>query len=352
MANVTASVSGGVPPYSYQWSGAGGYGAAASLTPASVGDRSVSVKVSDGDGYTVEETFIVRVGPGKVKMEGLKGDVFYGETTSLNAWGMGLKESEPPPDAKPAKSAVDCAKNPNSPFCVETTHGGLIDNTKTGDSKTDKSSDWTIREVTSENAEKVYIPDPGSEDDYDMPPEEEKKESEYEVVWQSEPAVTFDPPTSTDGWTKITYDRADEIKVWCEMHKMIDGTFQTVGECEQQTVMVKPPAFSISFSPENGEAHVGQKVIATIHASPGVNADLIDYRWLDPPTSNRLELDKNSSRIELTVKDINPIKLNVIARVPVHGDELGEIKSSYTGVSYSVNAWMVQPPNQPQVWDS
>jgi hypothetical protein len=340
--SLSASVAGGLPPYTYTWSGASGYGATASVTPASVGDLSVSCKATDAQGYSGEASFLVRVGPSKVKMQGLKGDVFYGETTILNAWGMGLKVQET--KTKNTENSASGDGCPEGPFCVDYKNSGTI-----APKAKEVQDDWFYPE-NNLSASTGYIVDPSREFLEGNEPKD-MVEDEDRVIWQAEPGVTFDPPMSTDGTTKITYDRVGEVKVWCEMHKFIEGAYQTVGECEQETVMVKPPSFSISFAPENGAAYIGQTVIATIHAKPGVPADIIDYRWLDPPTSNRLQLDKNAQRIQFTVIDMNPVKLNVLARVPVHGDELAEFGSSYTGSSYSINAWMVQPPNLARVWD-
>ncbi|MBU2429423.1 MAG: hypothetical protein KKH99_01915, partial [Proteobacteria bacterium] len=176
-------------------------------------------------------------------------------------------------------------------------------------------------------------------------------DSEYRVIWQSEPRVKFDPPDSPDGITTVTYERMGEIRIWCELHKQINGVFQTVGESEQKGVSVTAPEFSISFDPPDGQARVGQEVRAAINASPGIPQDLVDYRWFDPPSSNRFEMDKNATRISFVVKDTKPIKLKVMARIPVHGDEIQTVEARYTGVSYSVKAWMVQPPNLPMTWD-
>lgn len=171
------------------------------------------------------------------------------------------------------------------------------------------------------------------------------------MIWQSEPGLTFEPPESNSDITTVTYDRMGEVKVWCERLAQVEGAYHTVGECEQETTKVGPPSFVVSFEPADGQAHIGQRVIATVHARPGVPERLIDYRWFDPPSSNRWELDANAGRIAFTVLDTRPIKLSALARVPVHGDEIAEIASSYTGVRYSVNAWVVEPPNPPMTWD-
>ncbi len=323
---LSASVGGGKGPYQYKWYGVNGSSSSTNFTPSHVGDISISLKVTDADGISTQAITTVRVGPAKVKIKGVKGEVFYGSKAILNASGMGLQE----PIRVPAK--IDCSKGDN-PFCVSTS----------------SNSTYTPRpssQIPEDTNQGHYVPNPDEEEYDEQPPIEE-----YKVVWQSEPALTFDPGESPDPSTEVTYDRMGEVKVWCELLKFIEGAYQTVAESEQITVNVVAPNFSISYEPANGKAYVGQQVTATIHAKPGIESKLIDYRWFDPSTSNRLELDGNGGRISFKVKDINPLKLKALARVPVHGDELSEITSSYTGMTYGVNAWMVQPPNLPRTWD-
>lgn len=324
--SLSASIGGGKPPYSYSWSGAGGSGARAKLTPLWAGDWSVSVEVRDADGARGEALATVRAAPARVALAGLDGQVFYGSNAVLNAMGQGLKPAGPPVDAGP-----NCPPPYTSPFCVDT-------------------SISITRQVSTPREDigrgEIYIVDPDKEFPTGPPPA-----SETRVIWQAEPGLTFDPPDSADGVTRVTYDRMGQIRVWCEMLEQIEGAYHTVGECEQETTEVRPPAFSVSFEPADGQAHIGQQVIATVHAQPGVPDSLIDYRWFDPPSSNRLELDANGGRIAFTVLDTRPIKFSALARVPVYGDEIGEITSSYTGVAYSVNAWVVEPANQPMTWD-
>ncbi len=318
---LSAGVTGGQPPYQYGWSGASGSGAAATMTPSWAGDWSVSVSVTDGAGNTGEGVTTVRVAPTVIKLKGLEGKVFYGSTAPLSAFDQGLQA----PDVDP------CA-TPGSPFCVDTSVHATVQASSL---------------VPKENLEETYIPLPDTEDDYELPP----TEGGYKIIWQAEPGLTFDPPDSLNGRTQVTYDRIGEIKVWCELLQEIEGSYQTVGECDQETIQVIPPAFTVTFEPQNGQAYVGQQVLATLHAKPSVPESLIDYRWFEPMSSNRLEIGPNGNRISFTVKDTNPIKLKALARVPVHGDEIGEIESSYTGVAYSVKAWVVQQPNQPMTWD-
>ncbi|MDF1527870.1 MAG: PKD domain-containing protein, partial [Sedimenticola sp.] len=318
---LSAGVTGGKPPYQYAWSGASGSGATATMTPSWAGDWSVSVTVTDAEGNSGEGVATVRVAPNAIKLKGLKGKVFYGSSATLSAFDQGLQA----PDVDPCAS-------PESPFCVDT------------------SVHATMAASSAEPKEKLadtYIPLPDEEEDDELPP----TAGGYKIIWQSEPGLTFNPPDSFNGQTTVTYDRMGEVKVWCELLQEIEGSYQTVGECDQETIQVIPPAFTVTFDPQNGQAYVGQQVLATLHAKPSVPESLIDFRWFEPASSNRLEIGPNGNRISFTVKDTNPIKLKALARVPVYGDELGEIESSYTGVAYSVKAWVVQLPNQPMTWD-
>lgn len=324
--SLNASISGGKPPYSYSWSGAVGSGAHATLTPLWAGDWSVSVEVADADGAQGTGLATVRAAPATMKLEGLDGQVFYGSTAVLNAAGLGVGPRAPVVDAGP-----NCPPPYTSPFCVDT-------------------SIRITKQVTTPPEDlgrgEIYIVDPDKEFPDEPPPATADK-----VIWQSEPGLTFEPPESNSDITTVTYDRMGEVKVWCERLAQVEGAYHTVGECEQETTKVGPPSFVVSFEPADGQAHIGQRVIATVHARPGVPERLIDYRWFDPPSSNRWELDANAGRIAFTVLDTRPIKLSALARVPVHGDEIAEIASSYTGVGYSVNAWVVEPPNPPMTWD-
>ncbi|WP_321276695.1 hypothetical protein [Thiomicrorhabdus indica] len=337
-ANLTVSVGGATGPYRYEWDGVNSRSASATFTASHVGDWSISVSVTDQEGNSAKAIASVRVGPGKFKLKGVEGEVPFGTQAILNAYGMGLKEREIPTELMENRG---CDGDADNPFCVSVIENGKVVDVSTRDN-------WADRIDELERQGKVYVPHPDREFETEI---EELEPEEYKVIWQSEPALTFDPVEGPEPVTKITYDRLGEVKIWCELLKMTEGTYQTVGECEQVTVNVKPPELRIGYEPANGQAHVGQKVTATIYSKPSVSNKLIDYRWLDPSTANRLELDGNGRRIVFTVQNTNPVKLNALARVPVHGDELGEVASSYTGMAYGVNAWAVQPPNLPRTWD-
>ena len=128
------------------------------------------------------------------------------------------------------------------------------------------------------------------------------------------------------------------------------GAYHTVGECEQETTKVGPPSFVVSFEPADGQAHIGQRVIATVHARPGVPERLIDYRWFDPPSS--------------TGGNWTPMPADRVHRARHQADQAqrpGACAGAWRRdrrdrvelhrVGYSVNAWVVEPPNPPMTWD-
>ncbi|MCU0971502.1 MAG: hypothetical protein MUF57_06880, partial [Gammaproteobacteria bacterium] len=173
----------------------------------------------------------------------------------------------------------------------------------------------------------------------------------HRYVWQAEPAVTFNPSTTDKPATQVTYDRMGQVKLWCEVHTLVEGAWHTVGECEQVSVEVIAPEFAFTFTPPNGQARIGQEVRAVLGTKPPVAAKLIDYRWLEPASSNRSEYTDNASEIGFKVKDAKPVPLNVLARVPHHGDAIAELSATYTGIAYDVQigAPRLRGP-QLQVW--
>lgn len=351
---LTAAASGGKGPYSHAWSGAAGSGARATLTPAWAGDWTVSVAVRDADGQGGEASVTVMVSPMKVKLAGAKGQVFYGSSAGLSTAGLGLEIPAPAPDpcaGKPRSNNPfdECNKiavtapptspcRGDDPFCVDTSHAGVRRFGDLPPPQDGMTYDPNLVQALPESgpAPTSQAPGPGA----------------YQIVWQSEPGLTFDPPKSSDGKTKVTYDRMGQVKLWCELLQFKEGDFHTVGECDQVTVTVVAPKFSVSFSPADGQARVGQEVRARISAQPSVPARLIDYRWLDPATSNRMEYGDNAGEIGFKVKDASTLVLKALARVPYHGDEIATVDATYTGAAYEVKAWVVEPGTRPMMWDA
>lgn len=359
---LTASASGGNGAYSYAWSGAAGSGTRATITPTWAGDWTVSVAVRDGDGKGGEASVTVMVSPMKVKLAGAKGQVFYGSQAKLSTEGLGLEVPAPEPVPDPCAGKPrgtnpfdECGKievtappvstcSLNDPFCVDTSHPGVR---SFGDLP--PTQDGMVHDPNLVRA----LPESGSGSGSGPAPiSQAPKPGEYQIVWQAEPGLTFEPPKSNDGKTRVTYDRMGQVKLWCELLQFKEGDFHTVGECDQVTVSVVAPKFSVSFAPGDGQARVGQEVRARIVASPSVPAKLIDYRWLEPGTANRMEYGDNAGEIGFRVRDANTLVLKALARVPYHGDEIATVDATYTGATYEVKAWVVEPGTRPMMWDA
>ncbi|TXT20228.1 MAG: Dipeptide transport system permease protein DppC, partial [bacterium] len=325
---LNASASGGKAPYTYAWS-TGASGQRASVTPRWAGEWTVTVSATDADGKTGEGQGTLVVSPAKVKMNGTQPKVFYGSQATLSLPG----QEPPPPVADP------CAgRKATNPFdeCLR------ID-VKDLKSVSTASPDYVppapgmVHDVSQVQALPETGPTP--------------RAGKQRVVWQAEPAIGFAPPTSDNGRTRVTYSRMGRVKLWCEIQEMVEGAFHTVGECDQETVEVIAPKFSVSFTPPEGQGRIGQDIRLHIASEPSVPDDLIDFRWFDPATSNRLELTPNAREIGFKVKDAKPVVFKALARVPHHGDSIADIAATYTGLQFQVKAWAEEPGTRPMMWD-
>jgi hypothetical protein len=348
---LNASASGGKPPYRFTWS-SGGSGARVAVTPRWAGEWTVSVTATDADGKTGEGSATLQVSPARVKLKGTQPTVFYGSRSTLALPGSEpVAAVDPCKGRKPGNNPFDeCAKveidpcaTPGNPFCVDTSHSGSVNYSggRAGGGNPPPSN-----RPAADGRQQQYIANPAQE--FAKPPVETGRQ----IVWQSEPLVTFTPPISSDGKTQITYDRMNEVKLWCQIQEKIEGSFQTVGECDQETVKVIAPKFNLVFSPPEGQGRIGQEINASISSQPGIADSLVDFRWIDPPTSNRTQRASNAREISFKPKDAKPVVLKTLARVPYHGDEIGEISATYTGQIYQIKVTAVEPGTRPMIWDT
>lgn len=314
---VSANAKGGRFPYGFAWTGASGNAERVKLKIAKPGSQAVSVSVSDSEGQRASASLSLKVAPLKLALAGLSDQVYYGSRSRLEV--KGLPDFQAPAD--PCAGREYTGSNPFDE-CLR------IRNVQSVESGA-KSGARPVRPLNTDLAH--YIPDPDREDDTPS-----TASGPYRFVWQSEPGLSFEPATSTDGATWATFDRMGQVKVWCEVHQMIEGAWQSIGETEQKTVNVVAPAFSLEFTPPDGQGKVGQEVRARIVVKPGIPTKLIDYRWFEPGSANRMEYADNAGEIGFKLKDAKPVKLDALARVPHHGDEIAKLTGSYTGVAYDV----------------
>ena len=176
------------------------------------------------------------------------------------------------------------------------------------------------------------------------------QDAKFRYLWQaSEQGIELAPPESDSGETTVTFGRPGNVKLWAQVVDAETGT--TIGETPQVATTVVAPAFSVRFTPPAGQGRIGQEVKAQIFANPEVPAKLIDYRWLEPATSNRREATDNASEIGFVPKDAKPVVLKALARVPSYGDELGTVEASYTGAPYKVQVTVEERGPKPMTWD-
>jgi len=327
--SLNASASGGKAPYRFTWStGAGGE--RASVTPGWAGEWTVTVTATDADGKTGEGRATLRVSPQQVKLLGTQPRVFYGSQATLSLPG----KEPPPPAADPCAGRSYTGRNPFDE-CLRIDADDL--------KRVSSASPGAVAapDIVSDPNQVRALPENGPA----------PRGGKQRVVWQSEPAVGFAPPTSDNGRTRVTYSRMGKVKLWCEIQEMLEGAYHTVGECDQETVEVVAPKFAVTFTPPEGQGRIGQDIRLRISSEPSVPDDLIDFRWFDPATSNRLELTPNAREIGFKAKDAKPVVFKALARVPHHGDSIADIAATYTGMQFQVKAWAEEPGTRPMMWD-
>ena len=161
-----------------------------------------------------------------------------------------------------------------------------------------------------------------------------------EVVWNSTPNVEFTPKTGKN--TTVLFDRMQSpLQIWAEVNK---PSGEMIARTQNYSVNIKAPEYKIDYQPKPIEAKVGQKVRATIVATPAIQNDTIDYRWVEPPDITTI----SNGVIEFVPTDENkPVKLHVIPRVPTYGEKVGnEIYDQYTPGKYKLIAEVVGPKTQ------
>lgn len=150
--------------------------------------------------------------------------------------------------------------------------------------------------------------------------------SRHRFVFQATPTLAFDPPESSDGRTRVTFDRMGEIKLWAQVEDIRDGVTQRY-ETALVTVSVAAPALSLDFTPATGP--VGEEVRARVRTDPPVPDGLITYMWLSPASSERKHYAANAADIGVVPRTADPVTFRAVARVPTHGDVIGQVAGTY-----------------------
>jgi hypothetical protein len=180
------------------------------------------------------------------------------------------------------------------------------------------------------------------------PPSTPKPEPDgRRYFFKSTPDLRFEPVEATSATTKVTFTRLGRVSIWMEI---VDKDGKRVGETTPAMVNVVPPKFALVLEPSSS-VKVGQEVVAMIETTPPIPADLLDYRWLEPPTANRLEKTPNASQIvfKATAK---PVTLQALARVPHYGDALGEVRQECRATACTVVVTPVRRGPIPKEWST
>ena len=171
--------------------------------------------------------------------------------------------------------------------------------------------------------------------------------------WQPHPEVQFGdakkPLYETDSPnTTATYTKTGTFRMWVQVLKKMGETWQTVGESEQITMQVVNPKLELTFAPK--DPWVGQEVKAKLSVKPEVKE--IDFRWMPVPGNAKQSMESKDGReITFTLKDDKPAEIQVNARVPKSGEDLGEAKGTVKAKKYAVTVTGPKAMGpKPKVW--
>ncbi|MBT9586225.1 hypothetical protein IV102_22985 [bacterium] len=160
----------------------------------------------------------------------------------------------------------------------------------------------------------------------------------YRFRWQPSPEVSFDPAEGGQPTTRATFRRPGATRLFVEVLDASSGA--TLGTSATLDLKVAGPELTLSFQPLT--PYVGQTTRARVQARP--QPAEIDYRWFLPPSARLLGTSKDTSEITFHPKDTSPLAIKVAARVPFHGDDLGEKTEEVRARAYPVQVRVLAPP--------
>ena len=358
VVNLRAEVGGGIPGYTYSWTGEhGGKGETVQFTSRTPGTHRLSVRVTDSAGESESAAISLQVVSLTATIEGLGNQAVYGSKRSLSVKidGLGEKMASAlkPEPAKKKKQEDPCYKDDalfclvcpspynevtccqESPEKVQAKYPGLKITTSCNDFYVNLIRNAPTRsekEKAGKEQETAEVKPAAKKTDY---------RSGVKITWYaSKPGVTFDPPQGAS--TTVQFGRMGDVAIWADVQVEEDGSVTTY-EVPQGMVRVVAPSFAISTEPKSGG--IGQEIRATVKSTPAVDRTLIDYRWLTPPGSGEVNT--------FSPRDTKPIELQVLARVPSYGDIISDdIKSTFVAQQYTVKASITGIPEtqRARIW--
>jgi tetratricopeptide (TPR) repeat protein len=172
----------------------------------------------------------------------------------------------------------------------------------------------------------------------------DKPEGEVRFHFQPHPEVAFTPYDSPSGSTTAVFSKPDTVGVWVTA---VDRT-GTIATADQLEIEVQKPRLELVMDPR--EPLVGQEVKARIVVTPEVKD--IDLRWMPVPgNAKHVITSKDNRELTFYLKDEKSAEIQVNARVPFSGEDLGEARASVTAKKYAIT--VSAPKSQgppPQIW--
>lgn len=172
----------------------------------------------------------------------------------------------------------------------------------------------------------------------------DKPEGEVRYQFEPHPDVAFTPHEGPSASTTAVFSVPGKVGVWVTA---VDKT-GTIATSDQVEIEIQKPALELVMEPKT--PLVGQEVKARLTVKPEVKD--IDFRWMPVPgNAKHLTTSKDNRERTFYLKDEKPAEIQVNARVPFGGDDLGEARASVTARKYAVtvSAPKVQGP-PPRVW--
>ncbi|MFO1200432.1 MAG: hypothetical protein U1E86_26045 [Burkholderiaceae bacterium] len=155
----------------------------------------------------------------------------------------------------------------------------------------------------------------------------------FKYRWQPLTEAAFDRLDANVPDVGVTFSKPGRAKVWVEVLENREGREATVAASAPLEFDVVAPKLELSFEPP--EPWVGQDVKARIAVEP--ESKDIDFRWMPVPANARQSLQGPDGRsITFYLTDDRPAPIQVLARVPVSGETLGEAGRPVQAKKYAI----------------
>jgi hypothetical protein len=165
--------------------------------------------------------------------------------------------------------------------------------------------------------------------------------------WQSsENHIPFNPEEGTSRTSRVQLNQIGRVLLWVAL---LDGDNRLIAESAQAEVDVRSPAFSMKLAPT--EPYIDETVTAEITSTPALKQGAVTYRWIEPSTRHRLELNDPASKVEINRLPAAGLPVRVEAISPHDGESLGVVEASIPAPKlYGIEAKTVRQGVQPRTW--